>query len=133
MTARFQWRLTEFVRALKKAGAKVDIVSSKRGEVQAFRHFDKAGRVPAGRTCDEIRPADYDALMLPGGALNADVTRTQPNVRTAVVRNRETIEPPRRRESNAASATSALELLRLQQGTEGAERLLFCLGVSASV
>ncbi len=76
--------LTEPVRALKDAGAKVDIVSSKHGEVQAFRHFDKAGRVKVDRTFDEIRPGDYDALMLPGGALNADMTRTVPKVREMI-------------------------------------------------
>ncbi len=79
-----QSELTEPVRALKEAGAKVDIVSSKRGEVQAFRHFDKAGRVPADRTFDEIRSDDYDALLLPGGALNADMTRMQPKVREVI-------------------------------------------------
>ncbi len=76
--------LTEPVRALKEAGAKVEIVSAKRGEVQAFRHFDRAGRVPADRTFDEIRPGDYEALMLPGGALNADTTRMQPKVRETI-------------------------------------------------
>lgn len=76
--------LTEPVRALKEAGAKVDIVSARRGEVQAFRHFDKSGRFPADRAFDEIRPDDYDALMLPGGALNADTTRMQPKVREMI-------------------------------------------------
>ncbi len=78
--------LTEPAAALKKAGAKVEIISSKRGEVQAFRHFDRSIRVAADRTFEEIRPGDYDALQLPGGALNADTTRMQPKVRE-IIRN----------------------------------------------
>lgn len=76
--------LIEPVRALRDAGARVDIVSSKRGEVQSFRHFDKSGRYPADRSFDEIQPNDYDALLLPGGALNADTARMQPKVREMI-------------------------------------------------
>ena len=33
--------LTEPVQALKEAGAKVEIISNKSGQIQAFRHHDK--------------------------------------------------------------------------------------------
>ncbi len=70
--------LTDPVRALKEAGARVDIVAPKRGEIQGFRHHDKAGKVQVDRTLAEIRPDEYDAVMLPGGALNADAIRVEP-------------------------------------------------------
>ena len=73
--------LTEPLRALRQAGAKVDVLSKQPGQIQGFRHHDKAGTVPVDRTFDEAAPREYDGLMLPGGALNADVTRMEPRVR----------------------------------------------------
>ena len=73
--------LTEPMRALKEAGARVDVISKNRGRIQGFKHHDKAGTVPVDRTFDEVRPDEYDALMLPGGALNADTARMEPKVR----------------------------------------------------
>lgn len=73
--------LTEPLHALKEAGAEVHVISKQRGEIQGFDHFDKAGKVAVDRTFDEARPEEYEALMLPGGALNADLTRMQPKVR----------------------------------------------------
>jgi protease I len=70
--------LTEPVRALREAGAKVDVVAPKGGEIQGFRHHDKSIKVAVDRTLDDAKPQDYDALMLPGGALNADQLRVVP-------------------------------------------------------
>jgi protease I len=78
--------LTEPVKALKDAGAKVDIISPRRGEIQAFRHFDKTLTVPVDRTLKEARAESYDALLLPGGALNADAMRTIPEARIFIQR-----------------------------------------------
>jgi protease I len=72
--------LTEPVRALKEAGAKVDIVSLKPGEIQAFRHHDKTIKVKVDKTLDEVNPGSYEAVMLPGGALNADTLRVEPKL-----------------------------------------------------
>lgn len=72
--------LTEPLRALQQAGAKVDVISKHSGEIQAFRHFDKTIKVPVDRTLDEAKPEEYDALMLPGGA-QADEARMEPKVR----------------------------------------------------
>jgi protease I len=73
--------LTEPKKALEQAGAKVDVISAQPGEIQGFRHHDKAGKVRVDRTLDEASPNEYDALMLPGGALNADNARANPKVR----------------------------------------------------
>jgi protease I len=74
--------LTEPVRALREAGASVDVISPKEGEIQAFKHHDKSIRVKADRTLEQARPEEYDAVMLPGGALNADVMRVEPKVQS---------------------------------------------------
>jgi deglycase len=67
--------LTEPMRALREAGAKVEVIAPKGGSIQGFRHFDKGQSVTVDRTLDEAQPEEYDALMMPGGALNADALR----------------------------------------------------------
>ena len=73
--------LTEPKKALEAAGAKVDVLSADSGEIQGFKHHDKAGKVKVDRTLKEAQPGEYDGLMLPGGALNADQARAIPEVK----------------------------------------------------
>jgi protease I len=72
--------LTEPTRALRDAGARVDVVAPHGGEIQGFRHHDKSNKVGVDRTLDQVRPDEYDGVMLPGGALNADAIRMEPRV-----------------------------------------------------
>lgn len=72
--------LTDPAKALGQAGAKVDVISTHDGRIQAFKHHDKSITIPVDRTFDQAQPDDYDALMLPGGALNADAMRMVPQV-----------------------------------------------------
>lgn len=67
--------LTEPVRALKQAGAEVEIIAPKPGKIQGFHHHDKSGTVNVDRALEDADPASYDALVLPGGTLNADSLR----------------------------------------------------------
>jgi protease I len=76
--------LTEPARALQEAGAQVEIISLKSGEIQGFQHHDKGNTVKVDRVLDEVQAADYDALQLPGGGLNADALRVQPKVQAFV-------------------------------------------------
>jgi protease I len=78
--------LTEPVRALREAGATVDIISPQAGSIQGFRHYDKTITVPVDRTFREAQPESYDALMLPGGVLNADALRIVPEVQRFIHR-----------------------------------------------
>lgn len=78
--------LIEPVKALKEAGAKVDILAPRKGEIQAFRHFDKTLKVPVDRTLKEAKAESYDALLLPGGVLNADSLRVLPEARSFIQR-----------------------------------------------
>ncbi len=72
--------LTEPVKALRDAGAQADIVSPHSGQIQAFRHFDKSIMVQVDRTLDQVSADEYHAVVLPGGALNADQMRIVPEV-----------------------------------------------------
>ncbi|WP_321792060.1 type 1 glutamine amidotransferase domain-containing protein [Caballeronia sp. J97] len=70
-----QAELVEPQRALEEAGAKVDVVSQKPGQIQGFRHIDKGDKVNVDATFDAVNAADYDALVLPGGVVNSDAIR----------------------------------------------------------
>ena len=76
--------LIEPVKALKEAGARVDIIAPRKGEIQGFRHFDKTLKVPVDRTLKEAKAESYDALLLPGGVINADALRALPEARVFI-------------------------------------------------
>lgn len=70
-----QSELLEPRKALDAAGATTHVISTKPGEVQGFKHHDKADKVKVDVTFDQVKADDYDAVLLPGGALNADAIR----------------------------------------------------------
>ena len=73
--------LTEPVKALRDAGARVTIVSPKPGEIQGVRHdIDKTIKVKVDRALKDVSPEEFDGVLLPGGALNADAMRMVPEV-----------------------------------------------------
>jgi protease I len=61
-------------------GASTVIVSLKSGELQGYKHDDKADRVKVDMTIDEADPDQFDALVLPGGVVNGDRLRLEPKV-----------------------------------------------------
>lgn len=76
--------LTEPVKALRNAGVQADILSLKPGKIQAFRHHNKSIKIDVDRTLDQADPEEYQALVLPGGALNADAARIEPRIQEFV-------------------------------------------------
>jgi protease I len=73
--------LVDPVKALKSAGAVTTIVSLKSGEIQAVRHdMEKTIKVKVDRTVKDASPEDFDAVLLPGGCVNADHMRAEPEV-----------------------------------------------------
>jgi protease I len=68
--------LTEPVKALREAGARVTILSPRPGEIQGVRHdIDKTIKVKVDRPLKGAGAEEFDAVLLPGGALNADAMR----------------------------------------------------------
>lgn len=58
------------------AGAMVDLVSLDAGSIQAVQNdIHPSAVLPVDRTVDQVRADDYDALVLPGGAVNPDRLR----------------------------------------------------------
>lgn len=72
-----QVELLEPRKALEQAGAQVLVVAPKAGKVQGFKHHDKADQIPVDLTLDQADPADFDAVLLPGGVINADALRNE--------------------------------------------------------
>ncbi len=62
--------------ALKEAGAQVEVLSLKAGEIQARNHdLEPAGTFAVDRTVADASVDEFDALVLPGGTVNPDKLR----------------------------------------------------------
>src|SRR4051812_3969718 len=73
-----QVELTEPLKAVRDAGADVDLVAPQADEVQAFNHLDKGDTFTPDKAVGTADAADYDGLVLPGGVANPDQLRTDP-------------------------------------------------------
>jgi protease I len=60
---------------LEEAGATVDIVSLKVGEIRGWKKGDWGDSIEVDRTIDAVTPDEYDALVIPGGQINPDLLR----------------------------------------------------------
>ena len=67
--------LTRPRQALDEAGARTFIVSPKDGTVRSWRFTDWGQDFPVDVRLTDARPAEFDALLLPGGVINPDKLR----------------------------------------------------------
>lgn len=63
--------------ALIKAGAKCTLIAPKGGKVQGFKHYDKADSFDVDLELSKANANDFDAVLLPGGVINADALRIE--------------------------------------------------------
>jgi protease I len=70
-----QVELTEPRKALDRAGAKTVVVAPSPGKIRGWKTKEWGDSVDVDVALDRANPDDYDALMLPGGALNPDKLR----------------------------------------------------------
>jgi protease I len=70
-----QAEVVEPLKAVREAGAEVEVVSLEAGKVQMWQHFDKGDEIEAQKGISEADSSDYDALVLPGGVANPDQLR----------------------------------------------------------
>ena len=71
--------LTSPKKAMEDAGIKVDIVSSEKGKVKAWNHDHWSIELPVDVNLSNANMDDYDALMIPGGVINPDQMRVNPD------------------------------------------------------
>ena len=71
-------------KALEDAGARTALIAPQAGTIQASIHGKLGKEFPVDATLDSVNPADFDALLLPGGALSADALRSESKAREFV-------------------------------------------------
>lgn len=74
-----QAELTEPRKALEEAGARTELISPKPEQIKAWKLKEWGDNLKVDKTLDQARPQDYDALVLPGGAMNPDHLRMDSN------------------------------------------------------
>jgi protease I len=74
-----QVELSEPRKALDAAGAQTRVVSPKSGQIRGWKFTEWGDRVAVDVALDQAKPEQFDALMLPGGVMNPDQLRMQPN------------------------------------------------------
>ncbi|MHA6794616.1 type 1 glutamine amidotransferase domain-containing protein [Pseudonocardia bannensis] len=80
-----QVELTRPRDAVTAEGARAEIVSIADGQIQAMNgDIEPADRFAVDVTLDKAQAADYDALIMPGGTVNADRLRINENARSFV-------------------------------------------------
>ncbi len=67
------------LKTLREAGATVDVIAPEAGEIKGWLDKDWGRPVKVDKTLGEVSANDYDALVLPGGQLNPDYLRVNPN------------------------------------------------------
>ena len=73
-----QVEMEEPRKALDQAGAKTQLVSPKNDKVRGWQHTEWGDTFPVDLPLDRAKPADFDALLLPGGVMNPDKLRMEP-------------------------------------------------------
>ena len=76
--------LTISVKALRAAGADVEVISLRHGRIRGVNLHEPASRVHVDRVIDEAEAADYDALFVPGGFISPDLLRQSARARAFV-------------------------------------------------
>lgn len=79
-----QVEMTEPRKALEEAGATTKIISPKPEQVTGMQHDVKADTFKVDMTLEQANPDDFDAVLLPGGALNADSLRMNPEAQNFI-------------------------------------------------
>ena len=81
-----QSEMTEPRQALREAGADTILIAPQSGKLQAMKHDVKGDYFDVDLTLDKANPDDFDAALLPGGALNADALRVEQKAKDFVRR-----------------------------------------------
>lgn len=70
--------------ALLKAGADIEVVSIKEGQITGWNKDNWGEKVTVDKLASDANAADYDALLLPGGLFNPDSLRQNKDAKAFV-------------------------------------------------
>jgi len=73
-----QVEMTEPRKALDQAGAQTQLVSPVQGQVKGWQHTEWGDSFPVDLPLANADPNNFDALLLPGGVMNPDKLRMNP-------------------------------------------------------
>jgi protease I len=76
-----QVELTEPREAIERDAGITRIISDKKDTVLGMNHIDKADQFEVDARFNEVSPEDFDAVLLPGGVVNADALRIVPEAK----------------------------------------------------
>lgn len=74
-----QSELLEPQKALQAAGARAEVISPEPGTIKGWDKKEWGKDVAVDVPLKQARPDEYDALVLPGGVMNSDHLRTNPD------------------------------------------------------
>ena len=72
-----QIEMTSPREALEKAGASCVLIAPKDGQVQGFKHHDKADSFKVDLALSKADASEFDSVVLPGGVINGDAMRIE--------------------------------------------------------
>lgn len=81
-----QVELIEPRKALDEAGAQTKVISPKEGKIRGWNMKEWGNEVPVDLPLKSANPEEFDALLLPGGVMNPDKLRMEPQA-VSFVRN----------------------------------------------
>ncbi|HTV22172.1 MAG TPA: type 1 glutamine amidotransferase domain-containing protein [Polyangiaceae bacterium] len=73
-----QSELEEPRKAIQEAGGHAEVVSLHQGQIRGWQHTDWGNSVPVDVTIEKADSDHYDGLVLPGGVINPDKLRMDP-------------------------------------------------------
>jgi protease I len=76
--------LREPRKALDQARATTTLFAPKAGKIISMNHMDKADKFDVDSMLEQADASEFDAVLLPGGALNADTLRVHPRAQQFV-------------------------------------------------
>lgn len=79
-----QAEMTEPRAALEEAGAIIRMLSDKTGQVRGTHHDQPGDLFDVDTTFKQVRADEFDALLLPGGEVNASCIRNNPDAQALV-------------------------------------------------
>src|SRR4030081_1357041 len=79
-----QVEMTEPRKALDDAGAQTKLISPVKGKVKGWERTDWGKEFPVELPLSEAKPEEFDALLLPGGVMNPDKLRQNPEAKRFV-------------------------------------------------
>lgn len=88
-----QIELTKPLKALQRAGAAVEVISLRKGKIQAMNALVPGKKIVVDRLVQDADPELYDALLLPGGHVSPDFLRKS-EAALAFVRSFDAAEKP---------------------------------------